>query len=48
MIELTCPACGRVFPVLPVPSEGWCACGTDYEIDAAGVVTWKVDGEGSR
>jgi hypothetical protein len=33
MIELKCPNCGLVFPVIPVSSTGWCKCGLDYILD---------------
>lgn len=32
MIWLICPHCLWGFPVMAVPSRGWCRCGVEYEI----------------
>lgn len=46
MIELTCPNCGKKFPILPVVSTGHCGCGLDYETKIRGAtmyVEWTHD-----
>lgn len=44
MITLVCPNCAREFPVMPVESDGFCACGLDFRIPADLTrVEWKPD-----
>jgi hypothetical protein len=53
MVRLECPNCQRRFPVLLLPSHGFCACGLDYELEPTicalpgpievGRVLWKAD-----
>lgn len=46
MVDLTCPNCRRVFPIVPGISRGFCSCGLDFKITRKAdgmVVLWTPD-----